>query len=261
MLSPFNRSNSSRLGFRNFNDAHSQASELVKAARDWFPPEKWDIAKTYANRKVYIVMHCRLVACTGKYDLVFSPIPHGADGRKRTSAGKIDEGNVLNVDSRLHDSSMLACVRTLVKCPQRSIPSLVWLEPSKQRFDVIGHMLALRAECGLKFRYCVSEGKVGSLSELSRRNSARSVVKSESKILHRLNRETGNRSRHRGNQDKFVNELSSFDVVLTDSLIRVTSKMRSGNILQFEDIILCPADAFVGTRKGFSHDETRVKRL
>lgn len=127
-------------------------------------------AEMYVKGKIKVVLKLRCKRCGGEDDLVFRAI-QDRDGMADDATlrdGKIPLFPEASSGTGV-DAPMFACVTQFVQCKQKVIPSLVWLERTKQREDFRRQVLARSRVHLHHVRFGVSKGEVSFLSADSSR--------------------------------------------------------------------------------------------
>jgi hypothetical protein len=167
------------------------------------------------------------------------------------------DANVYHNDSRLDNRSVLVSVAKLVQCPQGRIPSLVWLETSKHRFDLLRNMTTLGLDGILNFTLCITKGKVGSPLVLTGNHCACRIVERRTKIIENLNSNAVKRFRQWPRQSDLVKHVKALRVQLTNAGVVLGNKKGKRPLFQINALLLCPANPFVGIGE-FSRHEPRI---
>jgi hypothetical protein len=121
------------------NDIFDFAERSTQESNRRLATQDFDFVEAYNHGWACIVVPvlAKLSAC--KYDLIFHAVPHGVD---RFQSGRVAPMADDNIGAGDADSSKSGMGRLteFVQGPQGPIPSLVWLEPSKQRRDLMGEI-------------------------------------------------------------------------------------------------------------------------
>jgi hypothetical protein len=194
-----------------------------------------------------MVMNCSFANCPGNYDLVFSALPGWAENCHGKHVRNVSDVDIPNHNSRFNNRSMLLRITKFIECPKRPVPSLIRLERAKKRLDLIGHMLTLCSEGGIKIPLRISEREERPLSSGCHHNGRRSMVKGRAKVLNSLNCKTGYRIRQWPFQSQLVDSIDAIDIRLTDTFVILRMKKANGSLFQVDALLLCPSESLIRT--------------
>lgn len=121
--------------FNSLNDALDFGRHSVERSNGILAANDINVAKGYVEGKAHIVLHCRADAEACEFDLVFRSVPtriseHTASQQAGSGARKRC-GSCADWDQH----AMRVGVPYAVQSAEQPIPSLVWLEASKERTD------------------------------------------------------------------------------------------------------------------------------
>jgi hypothetical protein len=100
---------------------------------------KIDLVKSYKEGNIEIVIGVSAGPHASKHDLIFFAIPSGDRNLERPGPGKVFDVHSAHGPSDRNEGRMCA-VTQLVEGPEGHIPSLVRLEPSKERLNLWGQV-------------------------------------------------------------------------------------------------------------------------
>jgi hypothetical protein len=135
------------LRFRTHQDALDFARHGTDDSNRIFRALEFDIAKRYQKSEVYIDLRVTAGADAHEYDLIFRAVPlKGFGNSDRSGDWSVESGTECNtIEPRNDPAGGKGCVNRithLVHGPEGVIPSLVWLEPAKERHNVLGDVFA-----------------------------------------------------------------------------------------------------------------------
>ena len=200
------------------------------------------------------MVRCSFAKGLGNYEFIFASIPPWAKDRYRKIRRGIDKPDIFRHYPRFDDRSVFIGVTDFIECPKGRIPSLVWLERSKKRFDLIGHMLAMASEGGITVSLSVSEGERGMLFLYGSNDYRRSrVIQGRSKTFDGLNGKPRKLSRQTLLESDFVDCVRSMRIKLGNSHASVSlkevAKEKVSCLFQLSGMFLCPVDPLISSGK------------
>ena len=127
-----NQSENSSLSLRSDQDIRDFVRKSVEDSKHWFATHTLNFAKSYIEGNIELVFKSCIRTDTGEYDLVFVAIEDEfrEEGRV-TNMNDADLSCSFAVQSHRAQDSMLICVTHILECPEKIIPSFVWLERNK----------------------------------------------------------------------------------------------------------------------------------
>jgi hypothetical protein len=130
-------SNSGRLRFDSKDNALDFANESVERARDWFAFYNVNALEQYLHGNIDIVLNARTGTEPHVFDLVFRRVPSAVTNLRPTRNEASTDADVADhvCHSKRDQDAVRFGVPYAVQGPQQLIPSLVWLETSKERTD------------------------------------------------------------------------------------------------------------------------------
>jgi hypothetical protein len=176
------------LRFNTHKDALDFSAKSVEDSNNWLAVNNLDFVKRYKNTEIEIVLEFCFGAEGDKYHLVFCSVPNMGIGHlEETSTANLSP-NANESGANRNDHFMLVSIAYLVECPQEVIPSLVRLEPAKERLDLLGYILGPHQRiCHLSDTTSEGEGSVfGAAAARSNSYRVPGIVESTPKVVHQV---------------------------------------------------------------------------
>jgi hypothetical protein len=240
------RTETKTLRFNSGQDAFDFAYHVVENSNRWLVSNSLNWPERYEKGNLHIVFNVRLGADDGQYDLVFVHVPSGweSEAAVGTRHGEILDVNVSDIRPDGDEQPMLGPIRHFIECPDKIVPSFVWLERAKQREDIRQQIFASTPVNYVSFQFggAVGNGKVGVLGVgLARKNCGGkpSLVQDSSQLLSRsdsfINEVVGKRL---GEFD-FVSLVHAIHVWLNDTGVWFTIEKSRDPGIEVIDVFLC----------------------
>ena len=210
-----NKSESYGIQFHRQKDTANYISQLVEDSNRWLTRHNLNFVERYIKGEIYIIIKLTVLATNREYDLLFTAIPSGGletmiPQTRLDSAVKV---NKKNTNRCKHP--VLISVAHPVECPENIIPSFVWLEPAKERPNLLGEIFAFAHKSSLKVGRINTKGEMGILGVGDTRafsNNETSLVKSCSEVINGVS----------SNSSQFIGErIGEFDFVKMVNSIRI----------------------------------------
>jgi hypothetical protein len=220
LISSCDKPDSARLCFGSQEDALNYARHVVEDSKRRLAA--YNLIERYVEGDYYICISewCRVGGDNHVYDLIVSSVPYKLGDRYPDRA--IDVGCLDTIDGDIGDNvylgklSVLVCDTHAVERIEKGIPSLIWLERTKKRYDVRGNILAAPLDNGLQPPGVLGEGEIGAFGVGDSRSDSHSigrVVKRSPEMFNSFG----------GNQGEFIRErLKKSDLMQIINTLRVT---------------------------------------
>ena len=244
----------SSLRFDNVQDALDHASHLVEDCINWHSFNNRNVVERYEKGEIQLVVKVRICAGREEYHLVFSVIPLGIAVDGESDAGNLDFIQQCSVAHGRNDL-MLVSDAYLVEGPQKVIPSLVWLERSKDRVNLMRDISASSFQVLFERIGVSSEGEVGFLgtTALGSRNAVNGVVERIPEVAGCVSDNEGNGFGDCfGKFDLQMYLAESLRVGLNNSFVWVSIVEGAKLRVEVLDTFLSPSEFLPGTLKRIS---------
>lgn len=243
-------SEASTLRFDSHQDALNYAAELVKSSNDWLAVDEFDVVERYKKVELEIVLVCRSRPEFDQFHLVLSAIPKMWVGHgEKPSPGQACSVPGKGTPDRDNHSVFIG-VGDFVQGPQEVIPSLVRLEPAKQRLDFFRDVLA-SPDSAHHVASASSERKgtmLGVSYPSGQRNRVHSIVKGTSQADSDVRDSIGDFKRDVLSHTDCLNHVSRFvRVRLHKSFVRMDVLEGVDFPLEINKVFLSPSDLLAGT--------------
>ena len=190
-----------------------------------------------------------------EYDLVFVAVPPGAN-LGSSNYGKIDP-HFTDGHSHGAKEAVFAAITDLVECPDGVIPTLVWVEASKERNDVRWEVLAPAFDYVVEISGSVRDGEVSVFqsSVASRAGCCKSrLVQSRAERFSSLEGVIGEAGGKGLRQATFMQLIDSFRIQLNDMSIWLFVEKSLDTSIEVGDLLLCAGNPALGAVECVSHD-------
>ena len=222
--------NATPLSFDTANDAIDYANKLVEDANRWLAVNDIDFCKRYESLNLYIQVCFRSALDMSEYQLIFQAVPSwweskGCDVFKR--------GKIYTPTARGHrngtDDLVFVGITKLVQCPQKIVPSLVWLKRGHDIKNFLGDVFGLPLAVGvpryltLHVRLVRSERELGALTVFTSSNCHRetSLIESRTKTADSVKGDSWQTNGHWFGELDLVKLLGSTRIQLSDTSVWV----------------------------------------
>jgi hypothetical protein len=134
-----------------------------------------DVVKSYMEGNIHIVLQISFRGDPSKYDAIFVPLPSEHKLSGACSPHLIDVYSP-GADTYWHKESVFVGVTKLVDGPEGIIPSLVWLERSKERTNFWAQIPTSPFDVVIQSDGRISEGKISILGVRNAAQNASSIA-------------------------------------------------------------------------------------
>lgn len=249
------------LSFSSQDDALNFAKQAVQDSKDFLTANNLNIAERYVKGELALVAKFRTRLGDGVYQLLFCAIPswcadessgphrHRVDEHMHASAGETDARNY----------SVLISGSYPVKCPEKIVPSFVWLERSKERHNILGDILTSSLDYIFEVGSTAGEGEVSTFRVRASTGDGchiSGLVEGGSHIAERIDSNVGETFWEGFDELKLVHALESVVVELNDVGAWIGFTECIDFYRQVTEVFLCATDASLGAIKGISHGKT-----
>jgi hypothetical protein len=205
-----------RLSFSSQEDALNYARHVVEDSKRRLAA--YNLIERYIEGDYYIVISewYRVGGNDKVYDLIFSSVPPKLGYCCWIGGKDAFDFNIGNKDN-LGISAMLISDTYIVECPEKIVPSFVWLERAKKRYDVRMNIPAPSLNHGLQSDPILAEGEISPLRVGDSRgdsNGISHVVKGIPKIKDSLFSNESEIIREGFSKPNFVQIINSLTVKL-----------------------------------------------
>jgi len=249
-----NDAQQSGLRFRSQQDALNFAEHSAEEGNRWFSAHSVNFAKRYEKGELDIVLNFSARPYTGKYHLIFFAIPMGREHGQSAGSLHVAYSNPLDGHTDGDDQPMFAAVANPVECPDKVVPSFVWLERAKKRHNLRRQIFASATldNVRLKLHRRIGDGKVSSLGVgLPRRNRSRvaSLIKDGTQTLGRLKSKISEPLGNGLGEFEFVKLRDSVRVGLSNlgAWILLPAEEGFSPRIEVADLFLCAREPTPGT--------------
>jgi hypothetical protein len=232
------------LRFDSEKDALDFAAKAVQDGKDWASIYDVDAIKRYKDGELQIVIEIMDSRPNGKeFHLILCAIPDvrlgdAAEPAQRTYRYSMPYRPGTNGD----DSFVLICDSYFVKCPEEIIPSLVRLEPAKQRLNLWRDVFGPTDRFGHQVVQTTGEGEStisGVWGAGSDRDRVASIVEGVSEILNEVGGPIGDGRREGLSQSDLVDLMAwDYSVRLDNSLVSLDMGEVDNVPLKFGEVYL-----------------------
>ncbi|WP_239797429.1 hypothetical protein [Candidatus Nitrotoga arctica] len=153
-------SDSSHLSFGSHNDALHFARHRAENVCRWISANNLDFVKRYTVGTINVVLNFRIIRSDSKYDLIFSAIPDWWRDAAVTARPTNFQVHVTEKLAGRNKKPMFVNVISFVECPDQVIPSLIRLEPAKDRNNLTRDIFAIHRNNAFEIHCIVADGKV-----------------------------------------------------------------------------------------------------
>ena len=234
---------SARLRFNSHDDALNHANKLVEDWNRRCAVYALDIAECYKSGHADICINFATRHDAKKFHFVFRPIPDG-----RWDAKSARDNNLLEVDAtrssgyRANDAVFVGASE-FIECPQRVIPSFVWLERGEEVNDFLRHVFADSVYGVLKFRLGVTDREIGVHPLLAGLESVNSLVECGAEVVNGVNGDAIQSDWQGLSELDLIDFLRRVRINLNDSAVWVSFDELGDLPFKISDVMLCPREA------------------
>jgi hypothetical protein len=141
-----NQTDFSSLRLSSNEDISDFVSHSVQSSRDWLASHDLNLTKRYIKGELYLVLYRCFRTGNDEYDLLFACVPPWYRNLQKIRR-PLHGFNVhtLRDQPNRDNHFMMVGVAYSVECPEKIVPSFVWLERSKKRLNLIGEIFGLRS--------------------------------------------------------------------------------------------------------------------
>jgi hypothetical protein len=257
----FQESDSAALRFDSQDDALNFAKHCVENGRRRFRAGVLAVLKRYVDSDLYLVIKAKAPLDAGVWDFVFRAIPDGGlvefDG---ASPSRTSDFGCCCRASNEGDQRMFAQVAHVVESPEKIIPSLVWLERSKERSDFRWDILRDTPHAILEICGGIGEGEHAKLQvgvagrEVGGR--PRGVIETGPQVFNDFGRENAPTERESLGYESFVDFVSSVRISLNNSGVWLFSEKAVNLGFEIIEMFLCAPDSQFSAVEGIKlHDQ------
>lgn len=250
------------LSFGSHQDALDYADKVVEDCNGFLAAHNLNVIEAYERGDAYLVLQVGVIGgAPCEHDLLFGAIPHdwGVDhpewfgySLQDLQAGKGELPRPPGIDSDGSQDCVFVSTTYLVQCPERVIPSLVWLERPKQRDDLLRDMLAIPLSTNFEIRGVASERKVA-MATRRKRDRVSSVVKGFPEIVDGVPSDLGSLRQGLRAPHLVHDFLGLIRVGFRNNFVGVALFERDDSVFEILDVNLCSRKFTACTGERISH--------
>ncbi len=237
-----------RLSFDSQEDALNYARHFTENSKRRFAA--YNLIERYIDGDYYICVSewCRVGGDNQIYDLIFSSIPFKL-GNRDYNRSSIDANRLNFSDDGIGDNiylgkfSVLVCDTHAIERVEKVVPSFVWLERAKKRYDVRRNFLAAPLDNALQSCDILSKGGIGTFRVGYSRgdsNSIGRVVKRSPEMFNGFSSNEGEIiTGERFSKSDLVQIVSTIQVTLYDIGPLFCLEKSSFPFFKNKDVLLC----------------------
>lgn len=235
-------SDSLGLRFDSHDDALDYARAVVENANRLLAVKELNVANRYIEGELEI--HLVSYWDRTEYHLVFRSIPNRpikAKGWPATNLGNAD-GYISRDCPDGSDDVVFICATELVECPEKVIPSFVWLERPHKVADFIRQVLTPPLECTLELGGVGSEREVRWLNGSKTRDGVQGLVERGAEVGGSVRSNTRQIDGQLLEKFQRVQLARAIVITLNDNAVGVRIEENITLPLKVTDVILCKSD-------------------
>ncbi len=243
-LNGLEESDSSGLSFDSHDDAVNFINKSVQDSLDWLAVHNQNIADDYMSGKVDVRLHCRTLNTAEEYHFVFRPIPTGREKLEASSFLNFDvpEVNERRADCDRCEDAVFVGVAEFVECPEKIVPSFVWLESANEIDNLLWKRFATSFQGRLKIGSTVREREVG-VTTFGSPKSVTSLVESRPQVVNSIGGNSLQARWHGLNELDLVRVLASVRLTLDEGFVGLSFEEFGGLPFEIIEVIVSPLNA------------------
>lgn len=237
------------LRFDSHNDAVSYVEKIFQDSLRRLAVYNFNVAKNYMSGKIDIRLHCRALVTKEEYHLVFCPIPDRqlqCEPCTNTAGDKVDffETNDGRTGGDRSKDAVFVGVADFVQCPEKIVPSFVWLEPANQINNLLRERFATSFNGSFKLSGIARERERGVPALLSRRlEGVAGLVERRAQVVDRVSRNVFERNWHGLSELDLVRLTVALRIILTDVTVGVSFEEFRDLPFEVLDVLVSPRNA------------------
>jgi hypothetical protein len=198
--------------------------------------------ESYNKGRACIVIARLASFAAHEFDLVFCAIPKRSESVEIIEAlkAKVFDGDVCAESYR--NQGCMSGITHLVKGPDGVIPSLVWLEPAKERFNLFRNIAAPSLQSVLEPVFVVADRESGPLGPSGSRTGSRSVgglVENSPHVEKSVKNQILPNVRDFLSELEFVNLVNSIRLQLDHERVWLFAKESLDPLVKIDKVMLC----------------------
>jgi hypothetical protein len=257
MIENSNEIDSLGLRFESANDAQNYVEKVTQDSLRRLAVYNFDVAKNYMAGKLDIRLHCRSLSTHKEWHFLFRSIP---DRGERTSTagdtgtnasgdvgGEVEIGFETNpgcADGNRGKDAVFIGVADFIQCPEKIVPSFVWLEPANQIRDFARERFASSFQGAVEVGGVRGKRKEGVPVVLSRgKHCEAGLVESATQVDDRIGGNIFERNWHGLTQLDLMHFITSIRIDINRVDVRVSFEEFRNLPFEILDVMQCPHEA------------------
>jgi hypothetical protein len=248
-------SNSSALCLSSIHNARDFVDKNAQDSLHWLSFYDLNFPKRYAEGNINLVLSFRSRSCRSIYQLVFVAVP--LSERNKVWPGRL---KMLNIERPCNHAEscyepMFGIIAKLIQCPQEVVPSLVWLEPFKERVNLLRELFTHTVEATFEVGSCSAERKMnfGSSGSNATGNSICRKIKSRAEMFKDANSSFPKGIGQGPKKFDFVEIVKSLVIRFGHGGIWAGFEEPLSSPFELCEVLLCPANSRSSVFKFVSH--------
>jgi hypothetical protein len=223
--------------------ATNHIQDLAENGNRWLAFHNLNLVKRYIEGEIYVVIDFNVLGLKTPYQFLFSAIPHRGPYNMKSRGCRHCALDLTKEDAHRRKHPVLICVAYPVQCPEKVVPSFVWLDRAKKRPDLLGEIFTFAFKSSLKVRSIFPEREMSVLRVRGAGGAGdnkTSLVKGRSKIVDCICGDNGQFVRDRSSKFDFIKLVNSIRIGFSNVGIGLCLEESLRSLVKINDVIFAP---------------------